>query len=114
MVREEYGRLLAAVNCISRPDAWDPLPVSEGGRNIGVDYPNKQRARQTWLELLIFSKVVLRQNKRGQWRGQALIFPKSLLIRWRLGERREFWDEAKGRVVASQKDRTRRNSGELS
>ena len=29
---------------------------------------------------------------------------KSLLIRWRLGERRELWDEAKGRVVASRKD----------
>ena len=41
MVREEYDRLLAAVNCISRPDAWDPLPVSEGGRKVGVDCPNK-------------------------------------------------------------------------
>ena len=106
MVREEYGRLLAAVNCTSRPDAWDPLPVSEGGRNIGVDCPNKQRARQTWLELLMFPKAVLRQNKRGQRRGQALMFAKSLLLRWRLGERRELWDEAKGRVIASRKDRT--------
>ena len=60
MVREEYGRLLAAVNCISRADAWDPLPVSEGGRNIGVDCPNKQRTRQTWLELLMFPEAVLR------------------------------------------------------
>ena len=106
MVREEYGRLLAVANCTSRPDAWDPLPVSAGGRNIGVDCPNKQRARQTWLELLMFPKAVLRQNKRGQRRGQALMFTKSLLTRWRLGERRELWDEAKGRVIASRKDRT--------
>ena len=34
------------------------------------------------------------------------MFTNSLLIRWRLGERRELWDEAKGRVVASRKDRT--------
>ena len=105
MGREEYGRLLAAVNCASRPDAWDPLLVSEEGRNIGIDYPNKQRARQTWLEFLIFPKAILRQNKRDQRRGQTLMFAKSLLIRWRLGERRELWDEAKGRVVASRKDR---------
>ena len=51
-------------------------------------------------------RAVLRQNKRGQRRGQALMFAKSLLIRWRLGERRELWDEAKGRVVALRKDRT--------
>ena len=69
MVREEYGRLLAAVNCISRPDAWDPLSISEGGRNIGVDHPIKQRNRQMWLEFLIFPKAVLRQNKRSQRRG---------------------------------------------
>ena len=106
MVGEKYGRLLAAVNCTSRPDAWDPLPISDGGRNIGVDCPNKQRARQPWLELLMFPKAVLRQNKRSQRRGQALMFPKSLLIRWRLRERRELWDEARGRVVASRKDRT--------
>ena len=31
--------------------------------------------------------------------------PKSLLIRWRVGERRELWDEVKGRVIASRKDR---------
>ena len=53
---------------------------------------------------LMFPKIVPRQNKRDQWRGQALIFTKSLLI-WRLGERRELWDEAKGRVVASKKTR---------
>ena len=35
-----------------------------------------------------------------------MIFAKSLLIRWRLGERRELWDEARGRLVASRKDRT--------
>ena len=34
------------------------------------------------------------------------MFAKSLLICWRLGERRELWDEAKGRVIASRKDRT--------
>ena len=68
MVREEYGRLLDAVNCESRPDAWDPLSVNEGGRNIGVDCSNKQRIRQIWLQFLIFSKIVLYQNKRGQRR----------------------------------------------
>ena len=50
-------------------------------------------------------KAVLRQNKRGQRRGQALIFAKSFLIRWRLGERREIWDEVRGRVIASRKNR---------
>ena len=50
--------------------------------------------------------AVLRQNKRGQRRGQALMFIKPLLIRWQLGERRELWNEAKSRVVASRKDRT--------
>ena len=29
-----------------------------------------------WLELLMFPKAVLRQNKRGQRRGQMLIFIK--------------------------------------
>ena len=38
--------------------------------------------------ILMFPKAVLRQNKRGQRRGQTL-FTKSLLIRWRLGERRD-------------------------
>ena len=52
------GFLLAAVNYSSRSDAWDPFPISEGGRNIGIDCPNKQRARQIWLEFLIFPKAV--------------------------------------------------------
>ena len=34
-----------------------------------------------------------------------MIFAKSLLIRWRLGERRDLWDEAKGRAVALRKNR---------
>ena len=103
LIREEYGKLLAAVTCTSRPDAWDPLPVLEGGRNSGDDCLGKQQARQAWLELLMFPKAVLRQNKRGQRRGQALMFTKSLLLRWRLGERRELWDEAKGRVVQTKR-----------
>ena len=31
------------------------------------------------------------------------MFTKSLLLRWRLGERRELWDEAKGRVVQTKR-----------
>ena len=42
----------------------------------------------------MFPKTVLRQNRRGQRRGQALSFTRSLLLRWRLGERRSLWDEA--------------------
>ena len=41
----------------------------------------------------MFPKTVCRQNKRGQRRGQAVAFTRSLLTRWRIGERRGLWDE---------------------
>ena len=42
----------------------------------------------------MFPKSVCRQNKRGQRRGQAIAFTRSLLTRWKMGERQGLWDEA--------------------
>ena len=74
--------------------ALDPLPTHLGGAANGSDNDAKKQTRRAWLELLIFPKIVLRQNRRGQRRGQALSFTKSFLLRWRLGKRRDLWDEA--------------------
>ena len=94
LLREEYGKLLARVNCFAEMTAWDPLPTHLGGAANGSDNDAKKQTRCAWLELLMFPKTVLRQNRRGQRRGQALSFTRSLLLRWRLGERRSLWDEA--------------------
>ena len=72
----------------SRPDAWDPL------RPGGVDTEAHQAARNAWVQLLMFPKCVLRQFGRGQRPQQAYHFTKSLLVRWRLGERGGLWHEA--------------------
>ena len=93
LIRTGYGKLLAAVNEASRPDAWDYLPVEQGGRGVH-DTEACQAARKAWLELFLFPKCVLRQFRRGQWPQQSYHFTKSLLIRWRLGERQGLWDEA--------------------
>ena len=93
LIRTEYGKLLAAVNEASRPDAWDYLPVEQGGRGV-PDTEACQAARKAWLELFLFPKCVLRQFRRGQRPQQSYHFTKSLLIRWRLGERQGLWDEA--------------------
>ena len=42
----------------------------------------------------MFPKTVCGQNKQGQRRDQAVAFIRSLLSRWRIGERRGLWDEA--------------------
>ena len=89
----EYGKLLAAVNEASRPDAWDYLRMEQGGRG-SQDTEACQAARKAWLELFFFPKCVLRQFRRGQRLQQSYHFTKSLLIRWGLGERQGLWDEA--------------------
>ena len=65
LIRTEYGKLLAAVNEASRPDAWDYLPVEQGGRG-SQDTEACQAAWKAWLELFLFPKCVLRQFRRGQ------------------------------------------------
>ena len=92
LIRTEYGKLLAAVNEASRPDAWNYLPVEQGGRG-GQDTEACQAARKVWLELFLFPKCVLRQFRRGQRPQQSYHFTKSLLIRWRLGERQGLWEK---------------------
>ena len=44
--------------------------------------------------VFMFPKCVLRQFGRGQRPQQAYHFTKSLLVRWRLGERAGLWSEA--------------------
>ena len=106
LVRIEYAKLLSAVVSQNRLDAWDPLPTEVGGRGVGDDTVGQAQARRAWIELLMFPKSVCRQNRRGQRRGQAIAFTKSLLTRWRLGERKGLWDEA---VMAA---RTRKPRGD--
>ena len=95
IARTEYTKLVAAVLALNRADAWDPLPLGEGGKGI-PDSPAHQAAREAWISLLMFPKCTLRQFKRGQRPGQALHFTKALLLRWRMGERAGLWREAVG------------------
>ena len=86
MVKAEYGKLVAAVLQTSRPDAWDPPN--------GTDTAAHKAAREAWVHFFMFPKCVLRQFGRGQRPQQAYHFTKSLLVRWRLGERAGLWSEA--------------------
>ena len=85
-IRSEYARLLAAVVSSNRRDAWDDAPAAVD-RDIPSENAGKERARRAWTELLIFPKSVCKQNKRGQRQGQAIAFTRSLLTRWKMGER---------------------------
>ena len=78
--------LLAAVVSSNRRDAWDDAPAAVD-RDIPSKNAAKKRARRAWTELLMFFKSVCRQNKRGQRRGQAIAFTRSLLTPWKMGER---------------------------
>ena len=60
LLREEYGKLLARVNCFAEMTAWDPLPTHWGGAANGSDDDAKKQTRRAWLELLMFPKTVLR------------------------------------------------------
>ena len=93
-IRSEYTRLLlAAVISSNRRDAWDDAPAAVD-RDIPSENAAKQRARRAWTELLMFPKWICRQNKRGQYRGQAIAFTRSLFTRWKMGERQGLRDEA--------------------
>ena len=92
-IRSEYARLLAVVISSYRRDAWDDAPAAVD-RDIPSENAANQWARRAWIELLIFPKSICRQNKWGQCRGQAIAFTRSLLTRWKMGERQGLWDEA--------------------
>ena len=92
-IRSEYARLLAGIGSSNRRDAWDAAPAAVD-HDIPSENAAKQRARRAWTELLMFPKSICRQNKRRQRRGQPIAFTRSLLARWKMGERQGLWDEA--------------------
>ena len=53
-----------------------------------------RRCRVAWTELILFSKAVLRTEKRGVRPGQAFARAKNRLDRWMAGERESLWVEA--------------------
>jgi hypothetical protein len=55
LAREEFGKLLAEVARTNRSDAWE---ASDGWRG-DLDGP-RRKARDAWIHLLMFPKVVLR------------------------------------------------------
>ena len=79
LIREELGRLLAAI-------------LRKGER--GADGDTSADGKEAWTHLLMFPKCVLRQSRRGQRPQQAYAFTKALLLRWQLGDRGALWAEA--------------------
>ena len=59
-----------------------------------------RRARRAWIELGMFPKTVLRKAKRGLRKQQAAKFTRSLLERWKSGERETLWAELPPRPKA--------------
>ena len=100
LAREEYGKLLAQVIRTNRSDAWE----------MDSDTVAKKQARLACLQLFIFGKSVLRQSTRGQRPAQSYHFTRSLLERWRAGDRYGLWLEA----VACSERRIRGKRGKAS